>query len=102
MARSTTRCASPGPSSSCEARPRAPDNPVAGVEGLVVHTRGQFGCKAGAASRPLYPIVLGLGGRWLGALITTLVGAAAGGDLLLLTFDISRDRQVGDQSALMT
>ncbi len=55
-----------------------------------------------AASRTLYPIVIGLGGRWLGALITTLVGAAAGGDLLLLTFDISRDRQVGDQSALMT
>jgi hypothetical protein len=64
--------------------------------------RGQFGCKAIAASRSLYPIVLGLGGRCLGALITTIVGAAAGGNLLLLTFDMSRDRQVSDQSALLT
>jgi hypothetical protein len=34
--------------------------------------------------------VLGLGGRCLGALITTIVGAAAGGNLLLLALDISR------------
>jgi hypothetical protein len=67
-----------------------------------VHKRGQFGCKASAASRSLYPIVLGLGGLCLGALITTIFGAAAGGNLLLLTFDMSRDRQVSDQSALLT
>jgi hypothetical protein len=62
-----------------------------------VHRRGQFGRKASAASR--YPIVLGLGGRCLGAPITAIVGAAAGGNLLLLALDISRDRQVSDQPA---
>jgi cytochrome bd-type quinol oxidase subunit 1 len=39
-----------------------------------VHKRGRFGRKASAAS--LYPIVLGLGVRCLGALIGTIVGAA--------------------------
>ena len=67
-----------------------------------VHGRGQFGRKASAASRSLYAIVRGLGGRCLGALITAIVGAAAGGNLLLLALDISRDRQVSDQPALLT
>jgi len=67
-----------------------------------VHTQGQFGRKERAASQSLYPITRGLDGRCLGALITTIVGAAAGGNLLLLTFDMSRDRQVRDQSALLT
>ena len=58
-----------------------------------MHKPGQFGCKASAALRSLYPIVRGLGGRCL-CLITTVVGAAAGGNLLLLTFDMSRDRQL--------
>lgn len=63
-----------------------------------VHGRGQFGRKTSAA----YAIVCGLDGRCLGALITAIVGAAAGGNLLLLALDISRDRQVRDQSALLT
>jgi hypothetical protein len=67
-----------------------------------VHKRGQFGHMASAASRSLYPIVLGLGGRCFGALITAILGAAAGGSLLLLTFDVSQDRQVSDQPALLT
>jgi hypothetical protein len=62
--------------------------------------RGQFGWKARAASRSLYPIVLGLDGRCLGDLIT-IVGAAAGGNLLLV-LDTSLDRQVSDESALLT
>jgi hypothetical protein len=48
----------------------------------------------------LYPIVLGLDGRCLGDLIT-IVGAAAGGNLLLV-LDTSLDRQVSDESALLT
>ena len=67
-----------------------------------VHKRDQFGRKESAASQSLCAVVLGLGGRCLGALITTIVGAAAGGNLLLLTFDMSQDRQVSDQSALLT
>jgi hypothetical protein len=55
-----------------------------------VHKRGQFGRGANAAS-----------GRCLGALISTIVGAAAGGNLLV-ALEISRDRQVSDQSALLT
>ena len=39
-----------------------------------VHMRGQFGRRASAAPRSLYPIVLGIAGRCLGALITTIVG----------------------------
>jgi hypothetical protein len=66
-----------------------------------VHKPGQFGCGAGAVSRSLCAIVLGPGGWCLGALISTIVGAA-GGNLLLLTLDLSRDRQVSDQSALLT
>ena len=66
-----------------------------------VHKRCQFGSKASAASRPRYPMVPGLRGWCLGALITTIVGAAAGGNLLV-ALDISRDRQVIDQSALLT
>jgi hypothetical protein len=38
-----------------------------------VHKRGQSGRKASAASRSLYPIVLGLGGWCIGALVTTIV-----------------------------
>jgi hypothetical protein len=67
-----------------------------------VHERGQFGREARAASRSLCAIVFGLGGWCLSALITTIVGAAAGGNLLLVALDISRDRQARDQSALVT
>jgi hypothetical protein len=67
-----------------------------------VRGRGQSGRKASAASRSLYAIVRGLGVRCLGALITAIVGAAAGENLLLLALDISRDRQVSDQPALLT
>ena len=63
-----------------------------------VHKRGQFGREASAASRSLSPIVLG-SGRCLGALITTIIGATAEPALAL---EISRDRQVSDQSALLT
>ncbi len=56
---------------------------------LWVHMRGQFGRKAGATSRPLYPIVLGLGGRCLSAPITTIVGATAVRNLRL-ALDITR------------
>ena len=48
-----------------------------------VHMRGQFGRRASAAPRSLCPIVLGIAGRCRGALITTIVGGAAGGKLLL-------------------
>ena len=66
-----------------------------------VHKPGQFGSKARAASRSLYAIVFGLGGWCLSALITTIVGAALGGNRLLV-LDLSRDWQVSDQSALLT
>ena len=59
-----------------------------------VRGRGQSGRKASAASRSLYAIVLGLGGRCLGALITAIIGVAAGGNLLLLALDISRPRRL--------
>ena len=39
-----------------------------------VHRRGQFGRKASATLRSLYPIVLGLGGWFLGALIVLTTG----------------------------
>jgi hypothetical protein len=49
-----------------------------------VHKRGHFGRKAGATLRSLYPLVLGLGGWFLGALIvmTTLPGVPLDDELL--------------------
>jgi pimeloyl-ACP methyl ester carboxylesterase len=49
-----------------------------------VHKRGGFGRKAGAMLRSLYPIVLGLGGWFLGALIamTTMPGLPLDDELL--------------------
>ena len=49
-----------------------------------VHRRGRFGRKASAALRSLYPIVLGLGGWFLGVLIviTTMPGVPLGHELL--------------------
>lgn len=49
-----------------------------------VHKRGRFGRKAGATLRSLYPIVLGLGGWFLGALIviTTMPGTPLDDELL--------------------
>jgi pimeloyl-ACP methyl ester carboxylesterase len=49
-----------------------------------VHKRGHFGRKAGATLRSLYPLVLGLGGWFLGALIvmTTLPGVHLDDELL--------------------
>src|SRR6266508_6806262 len=49
-----------------------------------VHKRGRFGRKASATMRSLYPIVLGLGGWFLGALIviTTLPGLPLDDELL--------------------
>jgi pimeloyl-ACP methyl ester carboxylesterase len=49
-----------------------------------VHKRGRFGRKAGATLRSLYPIVLGLGGWFLGVLmiITTIPGTPLDDELL--------------------
>jgi pimeloyl-ACP methyl ester carboxylesterase len=49
-----------------------------------LHTRGHFGRKAGATLRSFYPIVLGLGGWFLGVLIvvTTLPGTPLDNELL--------------------
>src|SRR5436190_5482289 len=49
-----------------------------------VHKRGYFGRKAGATLRSLYPIVLGLGGWFLGVLIviTTMPGTPLDDELL--------------------
>jgi pimeloyl-ACP methyl ester carboxylesterase len=49
-----------------------------------VHKRGHFGRKAGATLRSLYPIVLGLGGWFLGVLIviTTMPGTPLDDELL--------------------
>ncbi len=49
-----------------------------------VHKRGRFGRKASATLRSLYPIVLGLGGWFLGALIviTTIPGVPLDDELL--------------------
>jgi len=49
-----------------------------------VHKRGRFGRKASAVLRSLYPLVLGLGGWFLGALIviTTLPGVPLDDELL--------------------
>ncbi len=49
-----------------------------------VHKRGRFGRKAGATLRSLYPIVLGLGGWFLGVLIviTTMPGVPLDDELL--------------------
>ena len=49
-----------------------------------VHKRGHFGRKAGAMLRSLYPIVLGLGGWFLGVLIviTTMTGVPLNDELL--------------------
>ncbi len=49
-----------------------------------VHKRGRFGHKAGATLRSLYPIVLGLGGWFLGVLIviTTMPGIPLDDELL--------------------
>jgi pimeloyl-ACP methyl ester carboxylesterase len=49
-----------------------------------VHKRGRFGRKAGATLRSLYPIVLGLGGWFLGVLIvtTTKLGVPLDDELL--------------------
>ena len=51
---------------------------------LRVHIRGHFGRKAGATLRSLYPIVLGLGGWFLGVLtvVTTLPGTPLDNELL--------------------
>jgi hypothetical protein len=49
-----------------------------------VHKRGRLGRKSGATLRPLYPIVLGLGGWFLGVLIviTTMPGTPLDDELL--------------------
>jgi pimeloyl-ACP methyl ester carboxylesterase len=49
-----------------------------------VHRRGRFGRKAGATLRSLYPIVLGLGGWFLGVLIviTTMPGVPLDSELV--------------------
>jgi pimeloyl-ACP methyl ester carboxylesterase len=49
-----------------------------------VHKRGRFGRKAGATLRSLYPILLGLGGWFIGALIvlTTMPGVPLDDELL--------------------
>jgi len=49
-----------------------------------VHKRGRFGRKAGATLRSVYPIVLGLGGWFLGVLIviTTMPGVPVDDELL--------------------
>jgi hypothetical protein len=49
-----------------------------------VHKRGHFGRKAGATLRSLYPIVLGLGGWFLGVMIviTTMPGTPLDDELL--------------------
>jgi pimeloyl-ACP methyl ester carboxylesterase len=49
-----------------------------------VHKRGRFGRKAGATLRSLYPIVLGLGGWFLGVMIviTTMPGTPLDDELL--------------------
>ena len=54
-----------------------------------VHKRGRFGRKAGATLRSLYPIVLGLGGWFLGVLmiITTIPGTRLD-DKLLAAFSV--------------
>jgi pimeloyl-ACP methyl ester carboxylesterase len=50
----------------------------------LVHKRGRFGRKASATLRSLYPIVLGLGGWFVGALIvmTTMTGVPLDHELL--------------------
>jgi pimeloyl-ACP methyl ester carboxylesterase len=57
---------------------------------LRVHRRGRIGGKAGAALRLLYPVVLGLGGWFLGVLIviTTMPGRVALDDELLAAFSV--------------
>jgi hypothetical protein len=49
-----------------------------------VHNRGRIGPKASATLRSLYPIVLGLGGWFLGVLIvlTTMPGVPLDDELL--------------------
>jgi pimeloyl-ACP methyl ester carboxylesterase len=49
-----------------------------------VHKRGEFGPKGGAVLRSIYPLVLGLGGWFLGALIvlTTMPGVTIDNELL--------------------
>lgn len=49
-----------------------------------VHKRGGFGPKVGGALRSLYPVVLGLGGWFLGALIILATGLTVPLDNLLL------------------
>ena len=51
-----------------------------------VHQRGRFGRKASATLRSLYPIVLGLGGWFLGVLIviTTMPGVPLDDELLAI------------------
>ena len=54
-----------------------------------VHTRGRFGRKAGATLRSLYPIVLGLGGWFLGVLIViTMMPGTPLDDELLAAFSV--------------
>jgi hypothetical protein len=50
-----------------------------------VHKRGRFGNKAGAVLRALYPVVLGLGGWFIGVLIaiTTMPGVPLDDELLV-------------------
>ncbi len=91
---------------------------------LRLRWRGAFGRKSSAALRSLYPVVLGLGGYLLGVLVVlttmpgvpltdellaalagfglfapllAIVGAAVGGNLILLVLDIGWDRQVRDR-----
>ena len=45
------------------------DRPLVALDGPPVHRRGAYGRKASAALRSVYPIVLGLGGWFLGVLI---------------------------------
>ena len=59
-----------------------------------VHKRGRFGRKASATLRSLYPIVLGLGGWFLGVLIvvTTMPGVPLDNELLAAALGRRADR----------
>jgi hypothetical protein len=55
-----------------------------------VHKRGRFGGMAGATLRSLYPIVLGLGGWFLGVLIViTTIPRTPPDDELLKAFSVN-------------
>jgi membrane protein DedA with SNARE-associated domain len=72
------------------------------VPGLAVNLAAGYYCADGTLSLPLAAVA-----AWLGfnattgllAVITTIVGAAAGANLALVTLDIAWDRQVRDRFA---